>query len=59
MKKSERHAPEVRERAVRFVFEKENEHETQWAAIRSIAEKMGCYRSGCMKGGIGMSTLTA
>jgi transposase len=31
----------VRERAVRLVFEHQGEHETQWAAITSIAEKFG------------------
>lgn len=35
-------APEVRERAVRLVLEHQGEYETQWAAIRSIAEKIGC-----------------
>jgi transposase-like protein len=32
----------VRERAVRLVLEHQGEYETQWAAIRSIAEKIGC-----------------
>jgi len=35
-------APEVRERAVRLVLEHQGEYETQWAAIRSIARKIGC-----------------
>ncbi len=34
--------PEVRERAVRMVLEQQHEYKTQWAAIRSIAEKIGC-----------------
>ena len=34
--------PEMRERAVRLVFEQQDAHESQWAAIVSIAEKMGC-----------------
>ena len=34
--------PELRERAVRLVFEQQDVHESQWAAIVSIAEKMGC-----------------
>jgi transposase len=33
---------EVRERAVRLVLEQQPEHESQWAAIESIASKMGC-----------------
>jgi len=33
---------EVRERAVRMVFEQEREHATQWAAICSTAGKIGC-----------------
>ena len=37
-----RYPAEVRERAVRLVFEQQGSHSSQWAAIRSIAEKMGC-----------------
>jgi transposase len=33
---------EVRERAVRMVLEHRGEHATQWAAISSIASKIGC-----------------
>ena len=35
-------APEVRERAVRMVREHREAHGSQWAAIRSIAAKIGC-----------------
>ena len=42
MKKRSRYSPEVRGRAVRMVREHESEYESQWAAIRSIAEKIGC-----------------
>ena len=35
-------SPEVRERAVRLVSEQTKEHGSQWAAIRSVAEKIGC-----------------
>jgi transposase len=37
-----RYSPEVRERAVRLVLEHQGEHESQWAAISSIAAKIGC-----------------
>src|SRR5512145_1881020 len=39
---SPKYAPEVRERAVRMVFEHAGEHASQWAAISSIAAKIGC-----------------
>ncbi len=42
MKKSTRYSPEVRERAVRMVFEHQSEHDSQWAAMASIAAKIGC-----------------
>src|SRR5271157_4959607 len=34
--------PEVRSRAVRMVHEHEGDHASQWAAISSIAAKIGC-----------------
>lgn len=38
----QRFSPEVRERAVRMVLEHREQYESQWAAITSIAEKIGC-----------------
>ena len=36
-----RYPQELRERAVRMVFEHQDEHSSQWSAITSIAEKFG------------------
>ena len=42
MNRSKRYSPEVRERAVRLVFDLQKEDQSQWAAIQSIADKIGC-----------------
>jgi transposase len=42
MKKSNKFSPEVRERAVRMVFEHRGEYSSLWATIESIAPKIGC-----------------
>ncbi len=42
MSKSNRYSPEVRERAVRMVFEHQREYSSQWQAVVSIASKIGC-----------------
>ena len=41
-RKSQRYSPELVERAVRMVDESGAQHESQWAAIVSIAAKIGC-----------------
>ena len=42
MARPSRFSSEVRERAVRMVFEHAQDHASQWAAITSIAAKLGC-----------------
>ena len=42
MKKTNKFSPEVRERAVRMVQEQRGEYPSLWAAIESIAPKIGC-----------------
>jgi transposase-like protein len=41
MGRPSKHSPELRERAVRMVFEHAPEYPSQWAAIRSVGEKLG------------------
>jgi transposase len=42
MGRASRYSAEVRERAVRLVIESEGSHTSQWAAITSVASKIGC-----------------
>jgi transposase len=42
MNKSNKFSPEVRERAVRLVQEHRGEYQSLWAAVESIAPKIGC-----------------
>jgi len=41
-KRTPPYSPEVRARAVRMVLEHQGEHASQYAAIQSIAQKIGC-----------------
>ena len=42
MSKVKKYSSETRERAVRLVFETEASYDSQWAAMESISEKIGC-----------------
>ena len=37
-----KYSPEVKERAVRMVWDHTGDHDSEWAAIQSIAKKIGC-----------------
>jgi transposase len=42
MGRTSKFSPEVQERAVRMVYEHRDDYPSQWAAVRGIAEKIGC-----------------
>jgi transposase len=49
MSRQGRYPQELRERAVRMVFEHQDEHPSQWSAITSIAAKFGVSREALRK----------
>jgi transposase-like protein len=57
-KKPNKYSREVKERAERLVFESREPYESQWAAIESIASKIGCagetLRHGFVRQGINL-----
>ena len=67
MWKSPKFSPEVIERAVRMVFDAKDQYPSQWAAIESIAAKIGCtgetlrkwFRQGERDSGVRPGTTTA
>ncbi|ELV54302.1 putative transposase, partial [Escherichia coli 99.1775] len=55
MTKNTRFSPEVRQRAIRMVLESQDEYDSQWAAICSIAPKIGCTPETFVSGFASMS----
>jgi len=49
MGKRSRYSRDVWERAVRLVFEQQADYKSQWAAIVSVAEKIGCTAETLLK----------
>jgi len=42
MPRPSKYSPELRERAVRMVFDHAHEYPSQWATMRSVADRLGC-----------------
>ena len=57
MTKVKKYSLKVRERAVRLVFEHQEEYASQWAAISSIAEKSAARRRRCGAGYDGLNAM--
>lgn len=49
MNKSNKFSPEMHERAVRMVYEQRGEYPSLWAAVESIAAKVGCVPQTLLK----------
>ena len=58
MNRQGRYPQELRERAVRMVFEHQDEHPSQWAAISSIAGKFGMTAETFASGFVGPRSMT-
>jgi transposase len=57
--KGQRHPAELRERAVRTMFEHQDEYPSQWKAIESIAQKLDLHRETLRCGSAGLRSTTA
>ena len=58
MDNRKRFPPEVRERAVRLVFDQANEYSSQWACIAALAPKFGCTAQRPLEVGLSAPKLT-
>ena len=41
MNRQTKYPPELREQAIRMIYEQREHHESEWAAIESVAKKIG------------------
>jgi hypothetical protein len=56
MARKSKFSPEVRERAIGLVRETRPSHDSEWAAITSVAEKMGCTPENTAHGNAAVAT---